>query len=137
MAMTGYTKPLPMLTKLNAPFWEGTKVGELRLQRCLDCGHAWYPPAAHCPNCISRNYEWFVTSGRGKVWSWIVMHQRYFKEFDDDLPYNVAFIELDEGPMMMSTLVNVDPAEIRCDMPVSVVFEEATEEMSVPKFQPV
>ena len=136
MSTVGYSKPLPLLTKLNAPFWEGTKQGELRLQKCNDCGHFWFPPSAHCQRCISRNYEWATVSGRGKVWSWIVMHQRYFKEFEDDLPYVVAFIELEEGPMMMSTLVEVDRDDISCDMPVTAVFEDATEEMAVPKFRP-
>jgi uncharacterized protein len=136
MSETGYEKPLPMLTKLNAPYWEGTKKGELRLQKCTECGHHWFPPSAHCPNCVTRTVEWVPVSGRGKVWSWVVMHQRYFKAFADDIPYVVAFIELEEGPMMMSTLVDIDREDIRCDMPVTVVFEEATDEMSVPKFRP-
>lgn len=136
MSTVGYTKPLPMLTKLSAPFWEGTKQGELRLQKCQECGEVWYPPAAHCPNCISRNYTWVTLSGRGKVWSWIVMHQRYFAEFADDIPYVVAFIELEEGPMLMSTLVDIEREAIQCDLPVTVVFEDATEEMAVPKFRP-
>lgn len=138
MATTAeYTKPLPPITRLNKPFWEGTKQGELRLQTCLDCGQKWFPPSSHCPNCLSRNYEWRAASGRGKVWSWVVFHQRYFKEFADDLPYNVSLIELEEGVMMMSRVSGVDPAGMQCDMPVKVAFEEAGEEQSVPYFEPV
>ncbi len=137
MDTPAYAKPLPALTKLNAPFWEGTKRGELRLQRCTVCGRIWFPPSTHCPQCLATAYEWIVASGRGKVWSWIVMHQRYFKAFDADLPYIVAMIELAEGPMLMSTLVGVPKAEIHCDLPVRVVFEDATAEMAVPKFTSV
>ena len=131
-----YTKPLPPVTKRTAPFWEGTKQGELRLQMCNECGHRWYPHSTHCPNCLSRNYEWNAVSGRGKVWSWVVFHQRYFKAFEEDLPYNVTFIELEEGVMMMSRLEGIEDDQIACDMPVKVAFEHATDEQSVPYFVP-
>lgn len=131
-----YTKPLPPISKLTKPFWDGTKAGELRLQTCDDCGKQWFPPSTHCPQCLSRNFKWQAISGRGKVWSWVVFHQRYFKEFADDIPYNVSLIELDEGVMMMSTVRGVPNEEIRCDMPVVVAFEDATEEQSVPYFVP-
>jgi len=137
MDTTAYTKPLPVLTKLNAPFWEGTKRGELRLQRCGACGHVWFPPSTHCPRCLSTAHDWMTASGRGTVWSWIVMHQRYFKAFDGDLPYLVAMIALEEGPILMSTLVGISNEEVRCDMPVRVVFEDATADMAVPKFTSV
>ncbi len=129
-----YTKPLPPITKLNAPFWEGTKQGELRLQTCNECGTQWFPPSTHCPHCLSRNFEWKAVSGMGKIWSWVVFHQRYFKAFEDDLPYNVTLIELDEGVMMMSTVRGIEDSDIECDMRVRVEFEDATEMQSVPYF---
>ena len=78
-----------------------------------------------------------ASPGRGKVWSWIVMWQRYFPAFEPDLPYNVAYVELDEGPKLMTNLVDVASEDIRCDMPVEVVFDEVTDEISLPKFRPV
>ena len=135
--MTDYAKPLPTLTKLNRPYFEGAKQGELRLQRCRPNGHHWFPPSTNCPRCLSTDVEWVRVSGRGRVWSWIVMHQRYFKAFEADLPYNVAFIQLEEGPFLMSTLVDVAGDEIRCDLPVEVTFEDATDEIAIPKFRPV
>lgn len=134
--VSAYTKPLPPITKLNAPFWEGTKKGELRLQTCNECGHQWYPPSTHCPNCLSRNYAWKAVSGRGKVWSWVIFHQRYFRAFEDELPYNVTLVELEEGVMMMSTLRGIDDKDVHCDLPVKVAFEDATDEQSVPYFVP-
>lgn len=135
--MPTYEKPLPTLTNLNRPYFEGAKRGEFRLQRCDGCGHHWYPASSHCPRCLSRDYQWVRVSGRGRVWSWIVMHQRYFKAFEAEMPYNVAFIQLEEGPFLMSTVVGVPKGALRCDMPVEVVFEDATEDVAVPKFQPV
>jgi uncharacterized OB-fold protein len=135
--MATYEKPVPKLNKLNRPYFEAAKRGEFRLQRCNACGHQWYPASSHCPQCLSKDYQWAKMSGRGKVWSYIVMHQKYFKSFEKDLPYNVAFIQLDEGPLMMSTVVGVPNSALRCDMPVEVVIEEATEEIAVPKFRPV
>ena len=135
--MAEYTKPLPSLTKHNRPFFEGAKQGELRLQRCGACGHHWFPPSTSCPRCLSPEFQWIRASGRGRVWSWIVMHQLYFTAFRTDLPYVVAFIELEEGPRLMSTLVDVPREAIRCDMPVQVTFEDATDEIAIPKFRPV
>ena len=131
-----YTKPLPPVTKLNKPFWEGTRQGELRLQTCNECGQRWYPPSTHCPQCLSRNWEWKAVSGRGKVWSWVVFHQRYFKAFEEDLPYNVTLVELDEGVMMMSRVEGISDEEMKCDIPVKVAFQDANEEQSVPYFVP-
>lgn len=131
-----YTKPLPPITTLNRPFWEGTKLGELRLQTCNECGQRWYPPSTHCPNCISRDWAWQAASGHGRVWSWVVFHQRYFKAFEDDLPYNVIFVELEEGVMMMSRIEGIEHDQIACDMPVKVAFRDVTEEQAVPYFVP-
>ena len=131
-----YTKPLPPVSQLTKPFWEATKRGELALQHCAGCDQYWFPPSTHCPSCLTRNYTWTPVSGRGKVWSWVVFHQRYFKEFADDLPYNVSFIELDEGVMMMATVRGVEDGEMRCDLPVSVQFEDATDEQAIPYFVP-
>lgn len=136
MATAEYTKPLPTLTNLNRPYFEGARLGELRLQRCNACGHHWFPPSTNCPKCLSTEHAWVRVTGRGRVWSWIVMHQRYFRAFEPDLPYIVAFIKLDEGPFMMSTLVGIGGEDMYCDLPVEVVFEHATDEISVAKFRP-
>ena len=64
------------------------------------------------------------------------MHQRYFRAFEADLPYNVAFVQLEEGPFIMSTLVGIAHEAIRCDLPVEAVFEAATPEISILKFRP-
>lgn len=131
-----YQKPLPALTKVNAEFWAGTRAGELRLQRCAQCGTVRYPPGPHCPACLSREFAWATMSGLGRVWSWTVFWQQYFGAFADDIPYVVALVKLDEGPLLTTTVVGVDPAELRCDARVRVTFRPATEEMCLPVFEP-
>lgn len=133
--MTTYTKPLPVISSLNRPYWEALKRHELRLQRCTDCGQIWYPPAPFCPACWCDAVTWQRLSGRGTVNSWVVFHQAYFSSFQ--VPYNVAEVELEEGPRLLTNLVEVDPAAIRIGMPVEVVFEDVTAEITLAKFRPV
>lgn len=134
--MSEYNKPLPPVMERNRPWIEGARAGELRVQKCAACGHHQFPPYTRCQNCLSTDITWVPVSGRGKVWSWIVMHQRYFAGFASELPYNVAIVQLDEGPWLMTNLVGVEKDQIRCDMPVEVVFERATDEITLPKFKP-
>ncbi len=130
-----YTKPLPAISQANQAFWKATVNGRLVLSYCRRCGHNWFPPSARCPQCLSVDVNNRQASGRGRLWSWIVMHRRYIKEFDP--PYMVAFVELDEGPMLMTTIVDARPEQLVCDQPLEVVFEPATAEMSIVKFRPV
>jgi uncharacterized OB-fold protein len=134
---SSYKKPLPRPNRLSTPYWEGAKAHELRILHCLACSNKVLPPSNHCPRCLQTELEWVTASGRGKVWSWVVFHQRYFPAFEDDLPYNVAYVELDEGPRLMTNLVECAPGDIHCDMPVEVVFDDVTPEISLPKFRPV
>ena len=130
-----YNKPLPAISQASRAFWEASINGRLALPHCLRCGHVWFPPSMRCPQCLSSDIDAQQASGRGRLWSWINMHRRYFKEFEP--PYVVAFVELAEGPMLMSTIVGARPDELACDLPLEVVFEPATMEMSIPKFRPV
>jgi hypothetical protein len=132
-----YAKPLPRPNRLSRPFWGGAKRHELLLQKCSACGHVWFPPSARCPECLSREYAWSKASGRGRVWSWIVMWQRYFPAFEADIPYNVAYVELEEGPKLMTSIVGCENDAIYCDMEVEVVFEDVTPEIALPKFKPL
>lgn len=135
--MANYKKPLPEITALDRPFWDAAKRHELRLQKCTDCGHIWFPTYANCPQCLSKSYEWALMSGRGKVWSWVIFHRSYFRSFDLDAPYNVAYVQLDEGPKIMSNIVDFPGGEIVPDMQVQVTFDDVTEEITIPRFTPI
>ena len=132
-----YQKPLPTITDANRPYWDACRNHELKLQRCSACAHLWFPPSFICPNCLGSDIAWEKVSGRGKIWSHMRMWQRYFPGFSEDLPYIVAYIELEEGPRMMSTIVGREFYELHCDMDVEVVFDDVTREISLPKFRTV
>jgi uncharacterized OB-fold protein len=131
-----YSKPLPQIDEVNRPFWEATRRGELQLQRCKDCRYVWYPAGTNCPKCLSTNFEWSAMSGRGTVWSFIVYHHCWHRAFEKDMPYNVAMIQLEEGPIVITNIVNVPNDSIKVGMPVKVVFEPATEQVTLFKFTP-
>jgi len=131
-----YKKPLPVVTELSQPFWEASRRHELCLQRCGSCGAFRYPPAVLCPECLSEEVAWKRVSGRGKVFSFVVFHRLYHPAFEADLPYTVALVELEEGPRLISNIVSCPPARVACDMPVEVVFEDVTGEVTLPKFKP-
>jgi len=134
--MTAYPKPLPRITPDNRPFWEAARRHELHLPRCLDCQRPWWPPGPVCPDCLSARHEWTRVSGRGVVSSWVVFHKLYFPAFADDIPYAVVQVELEEGPRLISNLVGVKNEEIRLGMPVEIVFDDVTPEISIPRFRP-
>ncbi len=131
-----YQKPLPYISELSRPYWNAAKRHELALQRCQECGHHRYPAGDTCPRCLSDRLAWVKASGRGTVYSWVVFHQVYHPAFADDAPYAVAVVELEEGARLVSNLVNCKAEDIEIGMPVEVVFDDVTEEITLPKFQP-
>ena len=132
----GYSKPLPRITVENRPFWEATKRHELRLQRCTECGRFRYPPAPVCPDCLGERADWARVSGRGKVTTWLIFHKAYFPSFADDVPYNVVQVELEEGPRLTANLVGMANDRITIGMPVDVIFDDVTPEVTLPRFRP-
>ncbi len=134
--MAEYKKPLPAVSSLNQPYWDGLKRHEPKLQRCNDCHKIWYPPAPFCPHCWSKNFTWAQLSGRGKITSWVIFHQAYFSSFKDEIPYNVIEVELEEGPRLFTNLVAVNNEDIEMGMPVEMVFDDVTEDVTLAKFRP-
>jgi uncharacterized OB-fold protein len=133
--MSEYKKPLPTITDENRAFWDGCKAGRLQLQKCGACGHIRYPISHVCPDCLSYDFEWTALSGRGEVFSYVVFHQLYNKAFAEDIPYNVALVQLDEGPRMYSNIVGVDNDAVKIGDKVEVVFDAVTPEITIPKFR--
>ncbi len=129
--------PAPAPTELTEPFWDGGLSGELRLQKCANCGHIRYPVSAICPDCWSADYDWTAVTGRGTVQSYIVFERAYHEEWACRVPYTVALIELDEGPVLVSNVVGVQPSAVRVGQPVTVVFERRSATAALPQFTPV
>ena len=134
--MQDYNKPLPYVHEETRPFWEGAKRHELWLQKCRDCGEFRFYPRSICPHCFSYDAEWTKVSGKGKLYSFTVSHRPASPQFQEDVPYNVAIIELEEGVRMMSNIVECQNEDLNIDMPVEVVFDDVTPEITLPKFRP-
>ena len=100
MAEPARAKPKP--TPETQHFWDGTKAGELRLQRCDACANVYFPPRPFCPSCASRKVSVFNASGKGKLYSYVINHRPAAPGFTP--PYAIAIVELDEGPRMMSNI---------------------------------
>ena len=98
---------LPEINELNAPFWNGLAQGEVRLQRCNACGVHQYPPESFCYECGAQDPSWVAVTGNGTIYSFIVVHQQYHKAFKEFLPYTVAIVQMDEGPRMLCTMLDL------------------------------
>ena len=134
--MGAQAKPIPAVTPDIAPFIEAAKQGKLVVQKCHGCGRHRFPARSLCSNCLSEEASWVEVSGRGEVFSFNIMHQVYHPGFAADIPYAVVVVKLEEGAKIISNLVGVEPKSIRCGMPVEVVFEKISDEITLPKFRP-
>ena len=130
------SKPIPEADEASRPFFEGGMKGKLMLMKCTDCGAHRMPARMHCDVCLSTNVAWVEASGRGTVRTFGVMHQKYHPGFYPEMPYNLALIELEEGPRLVSNVVGVANDQIRVDMAVRVDFE-VHEDSAIPKFRPM
>ena len=105
-------------------YWDAAREGRLLIKHCTACGEDFFYPRTYCPRCWSADTEWKESSGRGRVYTFTVVHQNDLPPFKDRIPYVVAIVELDEGVRLTSNVEGVDPEEVRCDMPVQVAFRE-------------
>jgi uncharacterized OB-fold protein len=129
-----YEKPVPAITPELQPFFAAAKRHQLVVQRCRECGAHRFPAREICSACLSRAADWVPVSGEGEVFSYNVMHQVYHPGFADEVPYAVVVVKLKEGAKMNSNLVGVPVRDIRIGMRVRVVFEDITDEVTLPKF---
>ena len=100
------TLPLPDITDMTRPYWDGLAEGNLPYQTCGACGHAWLPARERCPDCLSDQVDWIAASGAGSIVSWVVYHSAYAPHLQDKIPYNVAIVELDEGPRLLTNILD-------------------------------
>lgn len=133
--MANSKRPLPVPTPETQHFWDGTRAGELRLQRCDACSAVYFPPRPFCPECSSRLVSVFAASGRATLHSYVI-NQRPHPAFT--APYSIAIVELEEGPRMMSNIIGCPqtPEALELDMPLNVVFEKQNDDITLPLFEP-
>jgi uncharacterized OB-fold protein len=128
-----YTRPLPEADDESREFFEGARRHELMLMRCRQC-RAWrLPSRPRCPDCWSTDTEWARATGRGTLYSYGVMHQK-FPGFEGETPYNYAIVELEEGPRIVSNIIGVPDADLRVDMPVVAVFDDVPGDVTIVRF---
>ena len=134
MAEPQRARPKP--TPETQHFWDGTRTGELRLQRCDACAKVYFPPRPFCPGCASRKVSIFKASGKGKLYSYVINHRPAAPGFT--APYAIAVVKLAEGPRMMTNIVECPqtPEALQLDMPLEVVFEKQTDTITLPFFRP-
>lgn len=117
--------PAPEPTELSRPFWDALKQqGALTFQRCRACGHAWLPARSECPECLAADWQREPSRGGATLVSWVVYHHAYHPAFESRLPYTVAVVQLDEGPRMISNIVQADPQALRIDQRLRLVIED-------------
>lgn len=130
-------KPVPIVNPWAKPFWDAAREEKLILQKCQDCDkHIFYPRIA-CPHCFSDKVEWIEASGKGMVYSYTVVTNNAPSAFIQDMPFVIAIVKLEEGVQMLSNIINCNPDDVECDMPVEVTFEKLNDEFTLPKFRPV
>jgi len=130
-------KPRPVVQPWAQPFWDAARENRLLLQHCESCDKPIHYPRMVCPHCGSARTGWRIASGRGRIYSYTVVVSNAPSAFVADMPYVVAVIELAEGVRLLSNVVDCDPRQLQCDMPVEVTFEPLDAEFTLPKFRPL
>jgi uncharacterized OB-fold protein len=127
---------LPRLTDLNRDFWTGGQVGELRFQRCQQCGYYNHPPTPICPVCHSKELKFEAVSGRATLFTYSVNYQPWMP--GPEIPYILAIVAIPEqdGLRLTTNLVGVAPEDVRIGMEVEVTFENHDDEVWIPLFRP-
>jgi uncharacterized OB-fold protein len=128
-------KFLPSPRPGTMPFWEGCKRHQLLLQQCTKCGTQQFYPRVICTSCSEGSPEWVESSGNGTVLSWTIVRHPVSEAYADDIPYVIALIKLQEGPTMMSQIIDCDPESVQSGMRVEVSFQDWTDEISMPMFR--
>ena len=135
--MNDVKRPLPRANEHDTrEFWAATKEKEFRYQQCDHCGTIIFYPRRHCTACTSGKLTWKVSAGTGTVYTYSVVRQSYHPFFRNSVPYAVAWIDLDEGPRILSNVVGIEPSKVTIGLRVQIEWEEH-EKLNIPLFRPV
>jgi uncharacterized OB-fold protein len=126
---------LPSIDFETRPFWDGLKERKFLLRHCNACGRDHYYPRPFCPTCWSDDVSWKEASGRGKLYTYSIVHVNDLPPFNERVPYVAAIVELDEGPRVMTNIEGVPFEELRADMAVTVDFRAISDDVTIPVFR--
>jgi uncharacterized protein len=127
---------LPTPDDTTRPFWDGAREGKLLIKRCDACHRAHFYPRPFCPYCWSDQVEWEEASGRATLYTWSIVHVNDLPPFAEHVPYVAAIVDLDEGPRMMTNVVECPSENLQAGMSLRVAFREQADGVAVPIFRP-
>lgn len=127
---------LPQPDLETQPYWDAAREGKLLIKRCRACERPHFYPRPFCPHCWSDDTEWVEASGRATLYTWSVVRRNDLPPFPDRVPYVAAIVDLEEGPRMMTNVVDCDFDSLHEGMPLVVGFREETAEVTSPVFRP-
>lgn len=130
-------KPLPKPTIWSKPYWDKAREHKLVFRKCKACGFTDHPPYLYCTNCHGNDHEWIESSGKAILYAYAVNHFGVPFPFWADLPYVTAMVDVEEGPRMITNIVECNPQDLKNGMELEVVFDDVTQEITLPKFRPV
>lgn len=135
--MSDYKLLLPQPDETTQGYWDGAKAHQLTIQRCADCKTFRHPPSPVCSKCYSEDVEWAPVSGKGTIFTHIDVHQPVIPAFRDEAPYNVVNVELDDAPgiRVMGNVVDAAGSELKCGQAVEVVFDDVTDDVTIPRWK--
>lgn len=128
-----YDVLIPASDADSADFLEAVGARKFLMQKCTHCGELRFPPRLRCPNCLETDTEWIEASGRGTIYSFVVVHQRTGTPLDDDLPYVSALVDLQDGPRVLSRVIDCPSDAVSVGMPVEVCFETVAGRAEIPR----
>jgi uncharacterized OB-fold protein len=136
MAEPARRTDLPTIEDDTRPYWDAASEERFLVKRCGTCGAVHHYPRQFCPSCWSDDVAWVDASGRATLYTWSVVYANDLPPFPDRLPYVAAVVDLEEGPRVMTNIVDCDPVELRIGMDLVVDFRSLTEDITVPVFRP-
>jgi len=134
--MSHAVRPLPDISRRMRPFWAAAARGAFAIQRCSACGSNYFPATDLCSACLGDDLPWVDASGRGEVFSFVVMHHVYHPAFAERVPYVVVDVRLQEGPHVISRVDGIGPEHMYIGLPVTVAFEHVDDDLELPYFVP-
>lgn len=132
-----FPKPLPQVTPITKPYWDGLNEGFIQLQRCDRCEIYIFYPRSHCTSCLSSDMTWQRVSGEGTLHTFTITTQPTAPHFQDEVPQLLAMVDLDVGVRVTSTLTNVNQEEIKVGMRLKPHFDRVSDEITLLRFRPV
>lgn len=126
---------LPTIEDESRPFWDGAAEDRFVIKRCRSCLRAHHYPRPFCPFCWSEDVVWENASGRATLYTYSTVYVNDLHPFREKVPYVAAVVDLEEGPRVMTRLLDVADADLRVGMPLVVDFEQVTEDLTVPVFR--